>query len=349
MRFSIAVVAAFAATLAAAHPGEDHTMELLERQEFIANSRRTNLGHCAAKHKARGIEQRAIQRRSAIVEKNSKRGFVERALSDINKTHHSDADFEADTPLADVFANNASCVLSPEETEGPYYVSGEYIRSNIAEDQGGIPLTVDVAVFDVETCEPVSNIWFEVWHCNSTGVYAGVPSGGNFSSAPENLNNTFSRGAQLTDSDGAVQFQTTYPGHYTGRAIHIHVMAHPNATARSNGTLYDTTAMHIGQMYFDQDLSDQVELTYPYNINTQPVTLNAEDFILADGLATSDPIMEYVYLGEDVSDGVLAWLSFGINTTYVTTARDAATYYESGGVANGDSGGAPGAPPAALL
>ncbi|KAK9415767.1 putative Intradiol ring-cleavage dioxygenase [Seiridium unicorne] len=347
MRFSAALVASVAATLVAAHPGGNIKEELLKRQQFIANSKRTSLGHCAAKHKARGIEQRAIERRQNIANMNAKRGVIQRDSSDINKTHLSDADYDQTTPLETVFAQNASCVLSPEETEGPYYVSGEYIRTDIREDQGGIPLYVDVDIFDAETCEPIVDHWFEIWQCNSTGVYAGVPSGGNFSSAPENLNNTFLRGFQKTDEDGAVQFLTTYPGHYSGRAQHIHVAVHPNASARANDTIYDLTANHVGQMYFDQDLSDVIETYEPYSSNTQPITTNEEDFLLLDGLLTSDPIMQYVLLGDDASDGILAWLSFGVNTTYTYTINDAATYYESGGVSNGGGAGpgGPGGPP----
>lgn len=120
MRFSAAVVASVAATLVAAHPGANIQQELRERQEFTANSKRTNLGHCAAKHKARGIEERAIERRSNLAAMNAKRGILARDPSDINKTHLSDADFDETTPLQTVFAQDASCVLSPEETEGPY-------------------------------------------------------------------------------------------------------------------------------------------------------------------------------------------------------------------------------------
>lgn len=155
------------------------------------------------------------------------------------------------------------------------------------------------------------------------------------------------RGAQLSDDDGAVQFTTLYPGHYSGRTTHIHIMVHPNATARANGTIYDTTASHVGQMYFDQDLNDLVETNSPYTTNTQAWTKNDGDSLLTNGLETSDPIMDYVLLGEDASDGILAWLSFGINTTYAVTAMDAATYYAGGGVQNnnGGGGGPGGAPP----
>ena len=86
-------------------------------------------------------------------------------------------------------------------------------------------------------------------------------------------------------------------------------------------------------MYFDQDLSAQVEKLEPYSTNTQPVTLNAKDTLLLTDLAVSDPITEYVMLGEKVEDGVLAWYSFGLNTTAARQINVAATYYESGGVA----------------
>lgn len=163
MRFSAAVVASVAATLVAAHPGADIQQELMERREFVSNSKRTNLDHCSAKHKARGIEQRAVERRKNLAAMNAKRGILARDPTDINKTHLSDADFDETTPLETVFAQDASCVLSPEETEGPYYVSGEYVRTDVRETQEGVPLYLDVAIYDVETCEPITDRWFEIW------------------------------------------------------------------------------------------------------------------------------------------------------------------------------------------
>lgn len=119
MRFIVALAAA-AAVLVAGHPGHSVSDELIKRQEFLKSSKRTDLNHCAAKVKAREIEARAVARRKAAAEKKAKRGFIPRDLSDINKSHLSDADFGVDTPLDTVFASNSSCVLSPEETEGPY-------------------------------------------------------------------------------------------------------------------------------------------------------------------------------------------------------------------------------------
>jgi hypothetical protein len=42
------------------------------------------------------------------------------------------------TPEGVIFGAKTSCVLTPEDTVGPYYVSGELIRSNLVEDQPGV-------------------------------------------------------------------------------------------------------------------------------------------------------------------------------------------------------------------
>lgn len=54
--------------------------------------------------------------------------------------------------------------------------------------------------------------------------------------------------------------------------------------------------------------------------------------------------MEYVVLGGGIDDGLLAWLSFGINVTLAREMVAAATLYEDGGVQN-QQGGFPQLPP----
>uniref|UniRef100_H3H631 Pectate lyase n=1 Tax=Phytophthora ramorum TaxID=164328 RepID=H3H631_PHYRM len=46
--------------------------------------------------------------------------------------------------------------LEPEVTQGPYYVNGELVRSDVREDQEGVDLYADVQIIDVNTCEPVN-------------------------------------------------------------------------------------------------------------------------------------------------------------------------------------------------
>ena len=93
-------------------------------------------------------------------------------------------------------------------------------------------------------------------------------------------------------------------------------MVHTNAVALANGTIKDTTASHVGQFFYDQDLITAVTKVSPYSTNKQSLTTNARDGILTQASRTGDPFINYVVLGGgSVSGGLLGWISFGIDTT----------------------------------
>lgn len=218
----------------------------------------------------------------------------------------------------------------------------------MTESQAGVPLYVDIQVIDTNTCEPLPNVALDFWHCNATGVYSGVVASGNGdSSDTSNLNATFLRGIQATDEDGVVQFQTIAPGHYTGRANHIHVLAHTEGSwslLENNTITGGTTTAHVGQIFLDQDLISEYEAVEPYASNTQSHVMNSEDDILAGEAAEIDPFVEYVLLGETIEEGIFAWISMGLNASASYTVSAAASYGENGGVENADSGMGGGGP-----
>jgi protocatechuate 3,4-dioxygenase beta subunit len=254
----------------------------------------------------------------------------------------SSSGFDLDTPLSDVFASNATCALVPEVTIGPYYVAGEMFRSDVTDRQSGVPVHLDMQFVDISTCEGVSDLLIDIWHCNSTGVYSGVSNQGQ-----GGLDSTHGRGVQASDSDGVVQFDTLFPGHYTGRATHIHLMSTADAKQFDNGTFTGGTAKHIGQLFFDADLIDKVEKLEPYSTNTQVLTTNDQDNIApAEATDEFDPFLNYVMLGDNLSDGLLMWTMIAIDTTadYNDAVSAAANYYEDGGVDNPNAGGPPGGP-----
>jgi hypothetical protein len=112
-------------------------------------------------------------------------------------------------------------------------------------------------------------------------------------------------------------------------------MAHVNATINANKTISGGSVAHVGQLYFDQSLINEVEKTAPYKSNKQFLVLNQYDFLMyqaAGGVA--DPVVEYVMLGPKIEDGLFGFVNFGIDRKRsTTTIREAATCSESGCVA----------------
>lgn len=51
-------------------------------------------------------------------------------------------------------------------------MSGEYVRSNNIEEQEGVYVAFDTQVIDVDTCEPVPDLYIEIWrkYHNSTAA-----------------------------------------------------------------------------------------------------------------------------------------------------------------------------------
>ncbi|KAH8823820.1 aromatic compound dioxygenase [Flagelloscypha sp. PMI_526] len=346
--------------LALAHSVHDFSDEAVARREEFQTNARRSLRQCRNHFQKRdGVAQRAVARRQDFLAQarrdkgivKSKRAFKasngKRDFGDVlNKNHKTNQ--TGITPDSDPCKFiTPNYVLGPEVTEGPFYVDGELIRNDLRAGQESIDLYVDFQIIDVETCEPASNIYVDFWHTNATGVYSAVAAqgNGNGESDTSNLQINHGRGIQLSDKDGVVQFLTMFPGHYTGRTTHIHVMANSNGTVFSNGTFKAETVKHVGQLFFDQSLITEVEAYPPYNTNTQPLTTNADDIFMPGETTNIDPVVEYTYLGDDASAGIFAWISFGINTTVAHNVSKAATWTEDGSVTNPNAGLPGGLPP----
>ncbi|GAB7110947.1 hypothetical protein JCM4814A_92650 [Streptomyces phaeofaciens JCM 4814] len=199
---------------------------------------------------------------------------------------------------------DAACVLTPEQTEGPYYLDLETVRKNITEGKAGVPLTLRVTVVDVATCFPLPNTAVDIWHCDALGVYSGYVAGG---STPDT---TFLRGVQLTDSTGVAEFTTVYPGWYVGRALHIHIKTHTGGTV-SNGTYHGGHVSHTGQLYFPETYNTRIAALTPYRGNTATRTLNARDGIYRNG--GSSTLLTVTQVGSDLGKGVTGTVVLGVD------------------------------------
>jgi protocatechuate 3,4-dioxygenase beta subunit len=218
----------------------------------------------------------------------------------------------------------ASCTLSPESTEGPYYVEGPLVRKDITEGRGGVPLDLRIAVVDSRTCLPIADAAVDIWHCDAGGVYSGA--GANATSASGTESDRFLRGVQLTDASGIATFASIYPGWYPGRAVHIHVKV--RVGGKEAKTYDGGHTAHTGQLFFDEALSDRVFVRKPYNTASGSRRRQSDDGIFrqsgsAKAVASSAPKNS-----ADLSKGITSTITLSVDPT-----------------ATPSGGGGPGGPP----
>src|ERR671914_1026625 len=201
---------------------------------------------------------------------------------------------------------STTCVVRPEQTEGPYYVDVGLDRSDIREEREGIPLDLTFNVSrvdegDISACGPLADAMVDIWHCDALGEYSGVEdnAAGDFDTRGE----TFLRGYQLTDENGTARFTTIYPGWYQGRAVHIHFTIRDSPGSQQG---YEFTS----QLYFDDALTDEIHAQGPYAEKGERDLRNGEDGIFRGG---GDELL--LDLRQNVQ-GYAATFDIALDTTY---------------------------------
>jgi protocatechuate 3,4-dioxygenase beta subunit len=222
----------------------------------------------------RSTKDKSINRRTALGALGSMAVFVV-GCGDGSEDENSVSALATSTGAA---PRALSCVVTPAQTEGPFFVDEHLLRSDlVAADpdeitvQNGLPLLLKFGVFTVSgnRCSPIANATFDIWHSDSTGIYSDEYQ-------PEyqqkdTRGKRYLRGYQLTDANGQVSFKTIYPGAYPGRTIHIHFKI------RTYSPAGDVTSEFTSQVYFDDRISDGVA----YNRNRH--VKNQQDDIYLDG------------------------------------------------------------------
>jgi len=165
-------------------------------------------------------------------------------------------------PRSGIAQTLPSCVVTPEQMEGPFFTDVRLNRPDIRSDptdnskKEGVPLalTLRVAAVGVAGCTPLAGAMVDVWHCDAVGAYS--DSDGN------TAGRKFLRGHQLTDAGGATRFTTIYPGWYPGRAVHIHFKVRIVAGPALGNEF-------TSQLYFDEAVTDRVHARVPYSVRGQ--------------------------------------------------------------------------------
>jgi protocatechuate 3,4-dioxygenase beta subunit len=168
-----------------------------------------------------------------------------------------------------------ACVVRPQQTEGPYFVDEKLERSDIRSDPATgevrpgavLDLTFSVARLVSGACAPLAGARVDVWHCDALGAYSDVRDPGG-----STVGQKFLRGYQATSAAGLARFTTIYPGHYQGRAVHVHFKIR---TAQGEE--------FVSQIYFDDALSDRVHTLEPYARRGQRRLRNEGDGLFRQG------------------------------------------------------------------
>ncbi|MEM7263765.1 MAG: hypothetical protein AAF488_17385, partial [Planctomycetota bacterium] len=156
-----------------------------------------------------------------------------------------------------------ACAATEEQVEGPYYLEGSPLRSNLVEPGEGPLLTITGRVLDTE-CQPIPNCWIDVWHTDMGGSYDLVSGEYRY------------RGHLYTDELGEFVLETIVPGLYPGRAPHLHVKLEADGTPLLTTQLYiPDHPLNATDLFFTPAL----ELT-PLDLSPNGDLVASFDFVL---------------------------------------------------------------------
>lgn len=216
-----------------------------------------------------------------------------------------------------LFEDDSSCILAPNQTGGPFYVAPEFDRQDISEGIAGHPFHLDITLVDVNTCEPIPNALFNLWHNNADGAYSqfGAVAGNPFDASDE----TWLRGYQITNCDGKCSFDSIFPGWYPGRVTHLHFDVHINGASTK-----------VSQMYFNDTIDNDVyENIEPYSFRTDGVgggptnpSSNSNEFVASNAEANGVLVVSAEELEYDVAGNplpVVGCITIAIDMTGLTT------------------------------
>lgn len=192
-------------------------------------------------------------------------------------------------------SNPTVCAVTCGATIGPCHTTSPE-RADISDGWDGLPVRLALRVLD-ESCTPVEDAIVEVWHTNYLGIYSGEIASMCNTEASDRAAEYF-RGYLRTDADGRVDFDTVFPGWYSGRAVHIHF----RVLMGSYDAADNATASVISQLFFSDTLVGQIFASEPlYSDAGAPDTLLGDDNVIG---GESDP-SPYVCDVARASDGAM--------------------------------------------
>jgi protocatechuate 3,4-dioxygenase beta subunit len=180
------------------------------------------------------------------------------------------------TDPAGTGAGATTCILTPELSEGPFFVDETLERSDLVTGETatgvttGSPLILDLGIYRVDAgaCSAFEGATVDIWHADVDGLYSATPSGR--IQPTDTTGQNFLRAYQVVGPGGRLSFRTIYPGWYATRTIHIHV----KVRAASGAAMLEANS----QVFFDDAVTDEVFAGTPYLARgPRSIPLNTSD------------------------------------------------------------------------
>lgn len=235
----------------------------------------------------------------------------------------------------------------PEETNGPYPADGTDADLNVLEESGiersditsslddgataeGVPLDFTFTLTDMANDNaPFEGAVLYIWHCDAQGRYSMYTSGVE--------DETFLRGIQTADADGAVTFTTIVPGCYAGRWTHMHFEVYPDADSATDVANVIATS----QVAFPEDMLNAVYELDAYSGSAE--NLAGVGGLDSDNIFSDGYDLQMGSFTGDVDSGYIGSLTVGIDTTTEPGAAGGGAPSGGGpGGGGGTDGGGPG-------
>lgn len=109
-------------------------------------------------------------------------------------------------------------------------------------------------------------------------------------------------------------------GFYFGRSIHIHIQVHTDWVLRDNGTLASGNTVSTGQVFFDEELEQEIMALEPYSSVTgiQRLVNGLDDTFHNENTDGYNAIVSVVPMdGVDVRNGMIGYITVGVDTEAV--------------------------------
>ncbi|KAK7063941.1 extracellular dioxygenase [Favolaschia claudopus] len=187
---------------------------------------------------------------------------------------------------------NNTCVLAPEVPMANY-VSNPPMRTDVSDNQPGVPFLVDIGIVNTATCQALSNVMVEIWSTNAAGQFS----------------STSLRGATMTNSNGIAEFKTIFPGFTSDSANHLSFLVRSSSSRSS-------PVIHQGRLFFTDPWTDMIAKSANYTQNTNSRITNDEDPNFAKANENGfNSIINIVSIGDDWADpqGIIGDITVGVN------------------------------------